>query len=38
MARVFSGWDNLPDSEIQPWTKEDEELIVAWLGGKGNHH
>jgi arylsulfatase A-like enzyme len=31
MARVYSGWDDLPDDEVQPWTPEDEALIEAWL-------
>lgn len=32
MSRVFSGWDRLPDAEVQPWTADDERAIEAWLG------
>lgn len=31
MARIFSGFDRLPDDEIEPWTDEDEAQIEAWL-------
>lgn len=31
MAKIFSGWE-VPDSEVKPWTKEDEEIIKQWLG------
>jgi len=31
MSRIFSGWDNLEPSQIQPWTQEDEDLIMEWL-------
>jgi arylsulfatase A-like enzyme len=31
MARVYSGWDNLSDDDIMPWTEEDESLIQQWL-------
>lgn len=31
MARVFSGWDNLREDQIEPWTAEDEARIEAWL-------
>jgi len=31
MARVYSGWDNLSDNDIIPWTDEDESLIQQWL-------
>ncbi len=31
MARIHSGWDNLPDDEIIPWTEQDEKLIDQWL-------
>jgi len=33
MAQLFSGWDNLRDDEITPWTEKDEALILRWLGG-----
>lgn len=32
MARVYSGWDRLPDDEVQPWTADDEAQIKQWLG------
>jgi len=32
MARVYSGWDNLPDDAVTPWTGEDEDMIEQWLG------
>jgi arylsulfatase K len=31
MARVYSGWDDLSDDDIQPWTANNEALIDAWL-------
>jgi len=31
MARVYSGWDDLPDEEVMPWTAEDEAQIERWL-------
>jgi len=31
MARIHSGWDNLPDGQIIPWTEQDEKLIDQWL-------
>lgn len=31
MSRIFSGWDDLELSQIQPWTQEDEDLIIEWL-------
>jgi arylsulfatase K len=31
MARIYSGWDDLPDDQVQPWTSRDEALIEAWL-------
>jgi arylsulfatase K len=31
MARIYSGWDNLSDEDIMPWTDEDEKLIEEWL-------
>jgi arylsulfatase A-like enzyme len=31
MARVYSGWDDLSEDEIQPWRATDEALIDAWL-------
>ena len=31
MARIYSGWDRLTDDLVQPWTKEDEAKVVAWL-------
>ena len=31
MARVYSGWDDLSEDEIEPWTATDEALIDAWL-------
>jgi arylsulfatase K len=34
MARIYSGWDDLPDDEVQPWTDEDERLIEAWLAAE----
>lgn len=33
MARIHSGWDALPDDEVEPWTGEDEAQIEAWLRG-----
>jgi len=32
MAQLFSGWDNLRDDEITPWTDKDEALILQWMG------
>ncbi len=32
MARVYSGWDNVTDQTLQPWSEEDERLIRQWLG------
>ena len=34
MAQVYSGWDNLSDGAIIPWTEEDERLIQQWLGSE----
>ncbi len=34
MARIFSGFDDLPQEELQPWTDADEKEIEAWIGGK----
>jgi len=34
MARIHSGWDALPDDEVEPWTDEDEAQIEAWLRGE----
>jgi choline-sulfatase len=31
MARVYSGWDDLSDDDIQPWTANNKALIDAWL-------
>jgi arylsulfatase K len=31
MARIFSGWDNLPDDAVKPWTDEEEVRIGQWL-------
>jgi arylsulfatase K len=31
MARIFSGFDRLPDEEVRPWTASDEARIEAWL-------
>lgn len=31
MARVYSGWDHLPEDQVRPWTQEDEALIKEWL-------
>lgn len=31
MARVYSGWDDLAEDEIRPWTETDERQIVEWL-------
>ena len=31
MARIYSGFDNVPDEEIMPWTGEDEAQIERWL-------
>ncbi|MBN1642125.1 MAG: sulfatase-like hydrolase/transferase [Anaerolineae bacterium] len=31
MARVYSGWDDLADHEVQPWTERDERQIQEWL-------
>ena len=31
MARIFSGWDGLAESDIEPWTEDDERLIESWL-------
>ncbi len=33
MARIFSGWDNLPADAITPWTEKDEALIQQWMAG-----
>ena len=33
MARIFSGFDNLQPSDIQPWTDEEEERLVHWMEG-----
>jgi arylsulfatase A-like enzyme len=33
MAQISSGWDDLRDDEIQPWTDKDEALIRKWLDG-----
>lgn len=34
MARVYSGWDNLLDDEIIPWSQEDEKQIEGWLSSE----
>lgn len=36
MARVYSGWDDLSEDAVLPWTAADETAIRQWLeGGKG---
>ena len=32
MAKVYCGWDSLPEEEVQPWAEEDERKILEWLG------
>lgn len=32
MAHIYSGFDRQCIEDIMPWTDEDEEQIVAWLG------
>jgi hypothetical protein len=32
MTRIFSGWDRLEESDVQPWTDSDEAIILEWLG------
>ncbi|MCM8757027.1 MAG: sulfatase-like hydrolase/transferase, partial [Candidatus Omnitrophica bacterium] len=34
MAKIFSGWDDLSEKEVQPWTGEDEARINRWLKGE----
>lgn len=35
MARVYSGWDDLSEDAVLPWTPADETAIRQWLeGGK----
>jgi arylsulfatase K len=34
MARVYSGWDDLADDAVQPWTARDEAIIQRWLAGQ----
>jgi arylsulfatase K len=36
MARTFSGWDNLPEDEIIPWTVADELRVEDWLSDGGD--
>ena len=31
MARIYSGWDDLKDEQVRPWTAEDERKIVEWM-------
>ena len=31
MARIFSGWDDLTDDAVQPWTEADERTIQDWI-------
>ncbi len=31
MALIHSGWDDLIEEDIDPWTKKDEEKIIEWL-------
>jgi arylsulfatase K len=31
MARIYSGFDRLPDDEVMPWTDKDEAQIERWL-------
>lgn len=31
MSRIFSGWSNLSDDDIQLWTEEDEKMLMNWL-------
>ncbi len=31
MSRIFSGWDDLAEDQVQPWTEEDEKNIEQWL-------
>jgi arylsulfatase A-like enzyme len=33
MARLFSGWDNVPAAKVHPWTAADEARIDGWLSG-----
>lgn len=32
MSYIFSGYDNLTESDIIPWSSEDEKIIKEWLG------
>jgi arylsulfatase A-like enzyme len=34
ISRIYSGWDDLADDEIQPWTDADERQIERWLRGE----
>jgi arylsulfatase K len=36
MARIFSGWDRLTESDLQPWTDTDEQRIADWLVDDGH--
>jgi arylsulfatase K len=31
MARIYSGWDDIRDEQVRPWTAEDEARVVAWM-------
>lgn len=35
MALIHSGWSDIPEEDIVPWSDEDEEKIQNWLGGDG---
>ena len=37
MARIFSGWDDLSEGDIKPWTEDDERLIESWLSEDNLH-
>ena len=34
MARVFAGWDQIPEDHDLEWSAADEALIEEWLAGR----
>jgi len=31
MSKIFSGWDNVSEDEIKPWSEKEEKIIEEWL-------
>ena len=31
MSKIFSGWNNISEDEIKPWSEKEEKIIEEWL-------